>query len=159
MSWYPKLHHLLNATITSSAVASSTTGHAAATRPTRPTTAFGEFLKLKETDSSLGTTGRRKNVILLIDIIPQLKKSDSKSSRKESTAQTPEAPTAAGSPAEIEAALAGKNPNKLFGVNPSNIDKYSRVVFPVCFVCFNLTYWVIYLKISDVQYEEPTILH
>ncbi|XP_028968777.1 gamma-aminobutyric acid receptor subunit beta-like [Galendromus occidentalis] len=88
-----------------------------------------------------------------------LKKSDSKSSRKESSAQTPEAQTAAGSPAEIEAALAGKNPNKLFGVNPSNIDKYSRVVFPVCFVCFNLTYWVIYLKISDVQYEEPTILH
>lgn len=92
----------------------------------------------------------------------QLKKSDSKSSRKESTAQTPEAapaPGGAGSPAEIEAALAGKNPNKLFGVNPSNIDKYSRVVFPVCFVCFNLTYWVIYLRISDVQYEEPTILH
>lgn len=88
-----------------------------------------------------------------------LKKSDSKGSRKESTAQTPEVPTAAGSPAEIEAAFAGKNPNKLFGVNPSNIDKYSRVVFPVCFVCFNLAYWVIYLKISDVQYEEPTILH
>lgn len=88
-----------------------------------------------------------------------LKKSDSKSSRRESTAQTPEAPTAAGSPAEIEAALAGKGPNKLFGVNPSNIDKYSRVVFPVCFVCFNLAYWVIYLRVSDVQYEEPTILH
>jgi len=98
----------------------------------------------------------------------QLKKSDSKSSGKESTAQTPEAPPGgapggaagvAGTPAEIEAALAGKNPNKLFGVNPSNIDKYSRVVFPVCFVCFNLAYWVIYLKISDVQYDEPTILH
>lgn len=37
-----------------------------------------------------------------------------------------------------------KNPNKLFGVSPSDIDKYSRVVFPVCFVCFNLMYWVIY---------------
>ncbi|XP_022710011.1 gamma-aminobutyric acid receptor subunit beta-like [Varroa jacobsoni] len=43
-----------------------------------------------------------------------------------------------------------KNPNKLFGVSPSDIDKYSRVVFPVCFVCFNLMYWIIYLHISDV---------
>ncbi|UYV84108.1 hypothetical protein LAZ67_X001200 [Cordylochernes scorpioides] len=44
------------------------------------------------------------------------------------------------------------NTNKLFGVSPSDIDKYSRVVFPVCFVCFNLMYWIIYLYISD----EPT---
>nr|WJY55639.1 GABA receptor subunit [Neoseiulus californicus] len=43
-----------------------------------------------------------------------------------------------------------KNPNKLFGVSPSDIDGYSRVVFPVCFVCFNLMYWIIYLHISDV---------
>lgn len=46
-----------------------------------------------------------------------------------------------------------KNPNKLFGVSPSDIDKYSRVVFPVCFVCFNLMYWIIYLHISDVLAE------
>ncbi|RWS24341.1 GABA gated chloride channel RDL3-like protein [Leptotrombidium deliense] len=42
-----------------------------------------------------------------------------------------------------------KNPNKLLGVSPSDIDKYSRVIFPVCFVCFNLMYWIIYLHISD----------
>lgn len=41
-----------------------------------------------------------------------------------------------------------KNLNELFGVSPSDIDKYSRVVFPVCFVCFNLMYWMIYLHIS-----------
>ncbi|XP_054166199.1 gamma-aminobutyric acid receptor subunit beta-like [Oppia nitens] len=41
-----------------------------------------------------------------------------------------------------------KNPNKLFGVSPSDIDKYSRVVFPVCFICFNFMYWIIYLHIS-----------
>ncbi|XP_022703247.1 gamma-aminobutyric acid receptor subunit beta-like isoform X2 [Varroa jacobsoni] len=52
-----------------------------------------------------------------------------------------------------------QNPNKLCGVNPSDIDKYSRVVFPVCFVCFNLMYWVIYMRISDVKYAEPTVLH
>uniref|UniRef100_A0AAN0LW25 Gamma-aminobutyric acid receptor subunit beta n=1 Tax=Polyphagotarsonemus latus TaxID=1204166 RepID=A0AAN0LW25_9ACAR len=42
-----------------------------------------------------------------------------------------------------------KNPNKICGLSPSDIDKYSRVIFPVCFICFNLMYWVIYLHISD----------
>lgn len=36
----------------------------------------------------------------------------------------------------------------IFGVRPSDIDKYSRVVFPVCFVCFQLMYWIVYLHIS-----------
>uniref|UniRef100_T1IZK7 Neurotransmitter-gated ion-channel transmembrane domain-containing protein n=1 Tax=Strigamia maritima TaxID=126957 RepID=T1IZK7_STRMM len=48
----------------------------------------------------------------------------------------------------------GKNLNKLCGISPSDIDKYSRVVFPVCFVCFNLMYWIIYLHISDVIVED-----
>lgn len=43
----------------------------------------------------------------------------------------------------------GKDLNKLYGFTPSDIDKYSRVVFPVCFICFNLMYWIIYLHISD----------
>lgn len=43
----------------------------------------------------------------------------------------------------------GQNLNKLYGFTPSDIDKYSRVVFPVCFICFNLMYWIIYLHISD----------
>lgn len=42
-----------------------------------------------------------------------------------------------------------KNQNSLFGVCPSDIDKYSRVVFPVCFLCFNLMYWIIYMHISE----------
>lgn len=49
-----------------------------------------------------------------------------------------------------------KNLNELFGVSPSDIDKYSRVVFPVCFVCFNLMYWLIYLHISNI-FEENMI--
>lgn len=45
------------------------------------------------------------------------------------------------------------NPNKLLGVGPSDIDKYSRVIFPVCFICFNLMYWIIYTHISDTTVE------
>jgi hypothetical protein len=40
--------------------------------------------------------------------------------------------------------------SELMGISPSDIDKYSRVVFPVCFVCFNLMYWVIYMHIRSV---------
>lgn len=47
-----------------------------------------------------------------------------------------------------------RNPNTLFGVCPSDIDKYSRVVFPVCFVCFNLMYWIIYIHISEFLTDE-----
>ncbi|KAI1286411.1 Gamma-aminobutyric acid receptor subunit beta [Halotydeus destructor] len=42
-----------------------------------------------------------------------------------------------------------RDPDKMLGVSPSDIDKYSRVVFPVCFICFNLMYWIIYIHISD----------
>ncbi|KAG9509709.1 Gamma-aminobutyric acid receptor subunit beta [Fragariocoptes setiger] len=45
-------------------------------------------------------------------------------------------------------ALDDKRLDSIFGVRPSDIDKYSRVVFPVCFVCFQLMYWIVYLHIS-----------
>lgn len=44
--------------------------------------------------------------------------------------------------------------NTLFGVCPSDIDKYSRVVFPVCFLCFNLMYWIIYMHISEFLVDD-----
>lgn len=55
-----------------------------------------------------------------------------------------------GTTERMPTATVPKNLNALFGVSPSDIDKYSRVVFPVCFICFNMMYWVIYLHISKV---------
>ena len=42
-----------------------------------------------------------------------------------------------------------KNLQKMGGISPSDIDKYSRILFPVSFICFNLMYWIIYLNISE----------
>lgn len=60
-------------------------------------------------------------------------------------------------PADPEVA-APKLAEGLFGILPSDIDKYSRLVFPVIFISFNLTYWIIYLHISDTLGEDNVAL-
>ena len=52
-----------------------------------------------------------------------------------------------------------KNLQKMMGISPSDIDKYSRIFFPVTFICFNLMYWIIYLHVSDEIAEELVMLN
>lgn len=52
-----------------------------------------------------------------------------------------------------------KNLQKMMGISPSDIDKYSRIFFPVTFTCFNLMYWIIYLHVSDEVAQDLVMLH
>ena len=41
----------------------------------------------------------------------------------------------------------------------SDIDKYSRIIFPIFFASFHLMYWSIFLTISDVIVDDLVYLH
>jgi len=52
--------------------------------------------------------------------------------------------------------LANKKLDTILGCSSSDVDKYSRIVFPVTFICFNLMYWIIYLHVSDEVEDDLT---
>jgi len=49
-------------------------------------------------------------------------------------------------------------PESIMGMRASDIDKYSRVIFPITFATFHMTYWSIYLTISDVDTSDIVLL-
>lgn len=68
-------------------------------------------------------------------------------------------PHSAMGPAAPEQVACRKNLQKMMGVSPSDIDKYSRIFFPVTFTCFNLMYWIIYLHVSDEIAQDLVMLN
>ena len=44
-------------------------------------------------------------------------------------------------------------PERILGMRASDIDKYSRVIFPITFLTFHMTYWSIFLTISGTFYS------
>ena len=56
------------------------------------------------------------------------------------------------------ALLSPRDINTMFGITASDIDKYSRILFPITFCCFQLMYWVIYDHLSDIVVEDLVLL-
>jgi glycine receptor alpha-3 len=52
-----------------------------------------------------------------------------------------------------------KDVNRMFGMTASDIDKYSRVIFPVTFTCFQMMYWIIYRHLSDDVVDDLVYLN
>ena len=49
--------------------------------------------------------------------------------------------------------------DQLFRMKSSDIDKYSRIIFPILFLSFNLMYLSVFLTISDVVVDELVYIH
>lgn len=52
-----------------------------------------------------------------------------------------------------------KNLNKIYGMTASDIDKYSRIIFPVTFTCFHLMYWILIQHLTDDIVDDLVYLH
>jgi len=71
--------------------------------------------------------------------------------------QPPPPPVPAPPPPHPECDM--KDVNRMFGMTASDIDKYSRVIFPVTFTCFQLMYWIIYRHLSDDVVDDLVYLN
>ena len=49
-------------------------------------------------------------------------------------------------------------PTRILGMRASDIDKYSRVIFPIMFLTFHLMYWMIYISIAGEIPEDVVYL-
>lgn len=58
-----------------------------------------------------------------------------------------------GGPGAAAAAASDKAKNNRNAALANRIDRYSRAVFPACFLLFNVLYWVIFLNISPIKNE------
>lgn len=73
--------------------------------------------------------------------------------------EQPSAPSGPAAPKLVPTfSVTPKDINKMFGITASDIDKYSRVIFPITFVCFQLMYWIIYQHLSDILVEDLVFL-
>jgi hypothetical protein len=50
-----------------------------------------------------------------------------------------------------------KPPSRILGMRGSDIDKYSRVIFPILFISFHMVYWMIYLSIRAYHRRKKKI--
>ena len=57
-------------------------------------------------------------------------------------------------PPPLNPACDMKNLNTMFGMTASDIDKYSRMVFPITFTCFHLTYWMVYQRLASDAFDK-----
>ena len=56
-------------------------------------------------------------------------------------------------------ALPPKPPTRLCGMRASDIDKYSRVIFPIMFITFHLMYWMVYLSLAGEPVDDIVYLN
>jgi hypothetical protein len=44
--------------------------------------------------------------------------------------------------------------NKMYGMRPADLDKSSRIIFPISFVIFQFLYWIIFGILSVEETED-----